>query len=41
MLPVMFVHGGSAMLSATSYGCAWITKAEHWGFAEKLPHEGR
>ncbi|KAF8264021.1 hypothetical protein EI94DRAFT_1703551 [Lactarius quietus] len=39
MLPVTFIHGGSAVLSGTSYGCARITNTENWSLAERLPHE--
>ena len=41
ILPVTFVHGGSAVLSGTSYGCARITNAKDRSLVEKLPHERR
>jgi hypothetical protein len=39
ILPIMFIHGSSAVLSGTSYGCARITSVKDWALAETLPHE--
>lgn len=39
ILPVTFIHAGSAVLSGTSYGCARITSTKDWSLIEKLPHE--
>ncbi len=38
ILPITFVHGNSAVLSGTSYGCARITTVKDWALAEKLRH---
>ncbi|KAH9015822.1 hypothetical protein EDB85DRAFT_2156360 [Lactarius pseudohatsudake] len=39
ILPITFVHGNSAVLSGTSYGCARITAVKDWALVEKLRHD--
>ncbi|KAI9437083.1 hypothetical protein BJY52DRAFT_1196710 [Lactarius psammicola] len=39
ILPITFIHGNSAVLSGTSYGCARITTVKDWALAEKLRHD--
>ncbi|KAH9051996.1 hypothetical protein EDB83DRAFT_2316622 [Lactarius deliciosus] len=39
ILPITFVHGNSAVLSGTSYGCACITAVKDWALVEKLQHD--
>lgn len=39
VLPITFIHGNSAVLSGTSYGCARITTVKDWALAEKLRHD--
>jgi hypothetical protein len=41
ILPITFVHGGSAVLSGTSSGCARITSSKDWKLVEKFLHERR
>src|ERR1700761_4553257 len=41
ILPITFIHGSSAVLSGTSYGCARITSSKDWKLVEKFPHERR
>jgi hypothetical protein len=39
ILPITFIHGNSAVLSGTSYGCARITNVKDWSLAETLRHD--
>lgn len=40
-LPVTFIYSGSALLSGTSYGCAWITDAVDWTLMGTLSHNSK
>jgi hypothetical protein len=40
-LPVTFIHGGNAVLSGTSYGCARITDAVDWTLIGTLSHDSK
>ncbi|KAI9432905.1 hypothetical protein H4582DRAFT_2061269 [Lactarius indigo] len=39
ILPITFIHGNTAVLSGTSYGCAHITTVEDRTLAESLQHD--
>ncbi|KAI9442139.1 WD40-repeat-containing domain protein [Lactarius indigo] len=39
ILPVTFIHGGTAVLSGTSTGCARITNLKDYSLAESLQHD--
>jgi hypothetical protein len=36
ILPIIFIHGNSAVLSGTSYRCTRITTVKNWALAERL-----
>jgi hypothetical protein len=39
ILPVMFIHNGTAVLSGTSTGCARITSLRDHSLVEVLQHD--
>lgn len=39
ILPVTFIHGGTAVLSGTSTGCARMTNLKDFSLAESLQHD--
>ncbi|KAH9030026.1 hypothetical protein EDB85DRAFT_1845785, partial [Lactarius pseudohatsudake] len=39
ILPVAFIHNGTAVLSGTSTGCAWITRSKDYSLIESLQHD--
>jgi hypothetical protein len=40
ILPLTFVHNGTAVLSGTSASCARITNTKDYSLAEVLQHDG-
>ena len=39
ILPVVFIHNGTAVLSGASTGCAWITGVKDHSLVELLQHD--
>lgn len=39
ILPVVFIHGGTAVLSGTSTGCARITSVKDYSLVKSFQHD--